>query len=94
MASLFGYISDTELYYGDATPPPPLEGSFAGSTVFGVNTTVVVTRAIAFGLDGNTNVHNEEGKFKVFGDGAVTGTLVVDGGTIGNISTMLDALGE
>lgn len=68
--------------------------TITGSAKFGVNTTVKATRAIAFGLDGNTNVHNEEGKFKVFGNGSVTGTLTVEGSILGGISAMLDALGE
>ena len=48
-----------------------------GSAVFGVDTTVTATRAIAFGLDGATNVHDEAGKFKVFGDFEVTGDSIM-----------------
>lgn len=46
-----------------------------GSAVFGENTTVSAGRAIAFGLNGSTNSHTEVGKFKVFGDQALTGYL-------------------
>ena len=48
-----------------------------GSAVFGERTTVSATRAIAFGLDGNTNTLSEAGKFKVFGKGEFTDTLTV-----------------
>lgn len=69
-----------------------------GSMVAGVKTTVNVTRAIAFGLDDNTNVHDTEGMFKVFGDVEITGELTVGSTTIGgggsiDISDLLDALG-
>lgn len=64
-----------------------------GSAVFGVNTTVTVTRAIAMGLDGNTNVHNTVGQHKVFGDMHVTGTLEVGGNLTGG-SAALDGMGE
>ncbi len=56
-----------------------------GSFVAGENTTVRGSRAAAFGLDGNTNVHDEEGKLKVFGkfeatdDSVFRGNLEVDG---------------
>lgn len=50
-----------------------------GSAVFGTKTTVTATRAIAFGLDDNTNIHSESGKFKVFGDVEFTGDLEVSG---------------
>lgn len=44
-----------------------------GSLVAGVNTRVTATRAIAFGLDEATsNLHDESGKFKVFGQASVT----------------------
>lgn len=43
-----------------------------GSLVAGEHTTVTASRAIAFGLDGNTNTHSEEGVFKVFGKQAIT----------------------
>jgi hypothetical protein len=58
-----------------------------GSMVAGVNTTVRATRAIAFGLDGNTNIHDEAGKFKVFGDMEVTGTTQFTGGTLGIVGS-------
>jgi hypothetical protein len=44
-----------------------------GSTVFGESTTVTKSRAVAFGLDGATNTHNESGKLKIFGNFDVTG---------------------
>lgn len=53
-----------------------------GSTVFGVHTTVTAGRAFAVGLDGNANVHDEEGKFKIFGDFEVTGDVTVGGNTL------------
>lgn len=43
-----------------------------GSFVFGVNTTVTESRAVAFGLDGNTNTHAESSVLKVFGKASVT----------------------
>lgn len=49
-----------------------------GCFVAGVNTTVQgATRSAAFGLDGNTNVHNESGKLKIFGDFEVTGATTL-----------------
>lgn len=50
--------------------------SVRGSAVFGESTTVTAPRAIAMGLDGNTNVHAVEGMFKVFGKGYVTGEFI------------------
>lgn len=86
MADLPGYISDVEVYY---------EAELQGSLVAGVNTDVTATRAIAFGLDGSTNVHNTPGMFKVFGDTEVTGTVTVGGSAVsgGDISTQIDGLG-
>lgn len=55
-----------------------------GSAVFGVKTTVVATRAIAFGLDNATHTHNEAGKLKVYGDFEVTGISTIPG--IGNVA--------
>jgi hypothetical protein len=49
-----------------------------GSSVFGVDITVTATRAAAFGLDGATNVHDEAGKLKVFGNFEVTGETTVE----------------
>jgi hypothetical protein len=49
------------LVFGDSIP------TIVGSFVAGENTTVLASRAAAFGLDGATNVHDEEGVFKVFG---------------------------
>jgi hypothetical protein len=49
----------------------PVRGSF----VAGEKTTVRGSRAAAFGLDGNTNVHDEEGKLKIFGNFEVTGEV-------------------
>lgn len=66
-----------------------LAAQIRASLVAGENTTVNVERAIAFGLDGNTNVHSESGKFKVFGDMEVTGTV-----TLGASSMGLDALSD
>jgi hypothetical protein len=50
-----------------------------GAFVAGEHTTVTASRAAAFGLDGNTNTHDEEGTFKVFGNVAITGDLEVGG---------------
>lgn len=47
---------------------PTIRGSF----VAGENTTVNVSRATAWGLDGATNVHDEEGVHKIFGASSVT----------------------
>lgn len=52
-----------------------------GCAVFGVNTTVAATRAVAFGLDGETNVHDTPGTLKIFGDLVVTGDTTVGGST-------------
>jgi hypothetical protein len=54
------------------------EPGITGSVVFGVDTTVIATRAAAFGLDGNTNVHAEAGMLKVFGDFEVTGATTLE----------------
>lgn len=66
-----------------------------GSAVFGTKTTVKATRAVAFGLNDATNVHDTAGMLKVFGDVAITGDLTVDGTTTGSgsLSDDLDALG-
>lgn len=53
------------------------------AAVFGVTTTVTGTRAIAFGLDGNTNTHSTDGVCKVFGSVEVTGTVTVGGSISG-----------
>jgi hypothetical protein len=82
MADLPGYVSDTELFY---------ETSMIGSAVFGVKTTVKNTRAIAAGLDDNTNVLDEAGKLKVFGDFEVTGDTTLAGVTM---PPDLDDLGD
>lgn len=58
-----------------ATPSNQIRGSF----VAGQKTTVVGDSAAAFGLDGNTNVHDESGKLKVFGNFEVTGDAIFDG---------------
>lgn len=52
-------------------------GAIEGSAVFGVNTKVSGTRSVAFGLDGETNVLDEDGKLKVFGDFEATGIVTV-----------------
>ncbi len=59
-----------------------------GSMAVGVDTTVTATRAVAFGLDGATHTHTEEGKLIIYGNLEVTGTS--------NVSTDidLDELGE
>lgn len=67
---------DTVRLSDPSTPP-----AIVGSAVFGVTTTVKATRAIAFGLDNNVNVHNTAGMFKVFGNVSITGDLTVDGTT-------------
>jgi hypothetical protein len=54
-----------------------LDDNIECAAVFGARTTVKASRAIAFGLDNNINEHNEEGKFKVFGDASVTGHFEV-----------------
>ncbi len=81
MADLPGYISDTELYYE--------ADGLVGCLVAGVKTTVAATRAIAFGLDDNTNVHDTAGMFKVFGDVEITGELTVGSTTIGGGGTII-----
>jgi hypothetical protein len=63
-----------------------------GSAVFGVNTTVRATRAVAFGLDGNTNELISAGKMKVFGDFEVTGSVTMAGATVSVTSTELSAV--
>ena len=63
-----------------------------GSAVFGVNTTVSVTRAIACGLDGSTNVHSDIGKFKVFGKIHATETIQVED-VSGTTATSLIGIG-
>lgn len=69
-----------------------LKETMQGSAVFGVTTTVTAPRAVAFGLDGNTNVHATSGVCKIFGDLEVTGDLDVTGGVI-DVSADLDGLG-
>lgn len=64
--------SDAIIYMAMAATEP-----IVGVAVFGVKTTVTATRAIAFGLDNNTNVHNEAGKHKVFGKIEATETIQV-----------------
>ncbi len=61
--------------FGMFISPPQLRGSF----VAGETTTVTASRAAAFGLDGGTNVHDEEGKFKIFGDLEATGVATLPG---------------
>jgi len=64
-----------------------------GSAVFGVDTTVTADRAVAFGLDGNTNTHGDQGVLKVFGHLDVTGEVTVDTELSADLSDALDALG-
>jgi hypothetical protein len=68
-------LTDAVSYFTSKWLAPPTK---RGSTIFGVDTDVTVTRAVAFGLDGNTNIHDEEGKLKVFGDFEVTGETTVE----------------
>lgn len=68
---LFGSMGPIEMFEGPEDTSP---AEITGSLVAGVNTTVTATRAIAFGLNEETsNLHDEIGKFKVFGDSSVTG---------------------
>jgi len=53
----------------------PMAQTVRGSFVAGEKTTVKGPRAAAFGLDGNTNIHDEEGKLKVFGKFELTETI-------------------
>ncbi len=53
-----------------------------GSAAFGENTTVTASRAVAFGLDGATNVHNQAGQLKVFGNVEVTGETTLGDGAL------------
>jgi hypothetical protein len=79
------------VFRADPTPPP--SATIRGSMVAGVKTTVKATRAIAFGLDDNTNVHAEAGKFKVFGDFEVTGeTTFASGVVIGDLTAIMHAI--
>lgn len=63
-----------------------------GSAVFGVTTTVKATRAVAFGLDDATNVLDEAGKMKVFGDFEVTGDVEFPAVTITDPSSLFDRI--
>lgn len=94
-ADLFGVIESADLLslslVPTGTPAVPISTNFAlaiapdpirGTAVFGVTTTVTASRAIAFGVDGNVNVHNEAGKVKVFGDFEVTGETTLTGGVL------------
>lgn len=54
-------------------PPSGLETFF----LFGENTDTKADRTMTLGLDGETNVATEPGKFKVFGRGEFTGDLKV-----------------
>ena len=67
----FGLLPTTNLhlYYGEEDAVETIRGSF----VAGETTTVNVSRAVAFGLDGATNVHSDEGVRKTFGHESVTG---------------------
>jgi hypothetical protein len=92
-AGLFGTLDN--IVFSDSACPEPTT-PIIGSLVAGVKTTVNVTRGIAFGLDDNTNVLSEVGKFKVFGNAEITGDLTVGGSTLvssGSVSTALDGLG-
>jgi hypothetical protein len=55
--------------------------TIVGSESHGVNTTVTATRAVAFGLDGDTHEHDEAGKFIIYGDFEVSGTSTIPGVT-------------
>lgn len=55
--------------YALATPAVII---ISNTTVFGLNTTANISNAFAVGLDGNTNLLDEEGKLKVFGNLAAT----------------------
>jgi hypothetical protein len=64
-----------------------------GSSVFGVTTTVTATRAVAFGLDGETNTLSEAGKVKVFGNLVVTGDVTFTGDvTVSEPSALMDSI--
>ncbi len=65
---------------------PTLDGSIA----FGYATSVNATRAIALGVDGNTNVHTDTGVVKIYGDLEVTGDVLEIGY---DLSGDLDSLG-
>ena len=66
-----------------------VEAAKTGSLAFGVSTTVTAAQAIAFGVDGNVNVHATSGMVRIFGDLAVSGAS--GGGA--SISAVLDGLG-
>lgn len=68
-----------------AFSPSTIKGSF----VAGVKTTVRATRSAAFGLDGNTNVHDEAGKLKIFGNFEVTSNTTL-GRMAGDPSSLVD----
>jgi len=67
-------------------------GGIVGSTVFGVTTTVTATRAFAVGLDNNVNTLSEEGKFKIFGDLEVTGTVTFADLTVTDLTNIMGAM--
>jgi hypothetical protein len=71
-------------------------GPVLGSVVWGTNTTVAATLAIAMGLDGLTHTHDTPHTFIVYGDEIITGNLTIEGNTTitGTISVDLDELSD
>jgi hypothetical protein len=71
---------------------PAVAPTITGSAVFGVTTTVTATRAITFGLDGETNVHDTAGTLKIFGDLEVTGSVTIPSASFSNPASILNAI--
>jgi hypothetical protein len=84
--------SDSDLSAYDEMTVTVLDDGIIGSFVAGVKTTVTATRAAAFGLDNNTNVHDEAGWFKIFGNLEVTGETRLTTTTISNKAEIIESI--
>lgn len=76
-----GAVTNIHVYWGTLEE----EEEFVGSFSAGVNTDVVVDRGVAFGLDGGTHIHDEEGTLAVWGDVAFHTLPTSDPGVAGQL---------
>jgi hypothetical protein len=84
------YRVDLSSSYIEVTWTEVVALEIPGSVAFGDKVTVTAPRAVAFSVDGNTNVHDTEGVVKIFGDLEVTGDFGSGGDSL---SAYLDSLG-
>ena len=87
MADLFGYISDTELYYEDSTSSERdlLTGyqhwvSGSDSVIMGRLGKLTGNRSVLCSLDGEAHEVSGDGKFWIFGDLIVNGSSITGSG--------------